>query len=221
MPRRVSLRRAKSVLHAEIAAIRSRDPDVDAGDITRFVVPLLLRAAGVLALGLVPLVVVRSDAETDALLVPLIGSLALTVICTAVVSWLTAIVISGLVVMVLYRTSATASSQVVVRSVADSFGRIDGTTSNIALLALLAGLVSLAIGLPTRRDDDLANSVVDDLLAAQVGILLAALAFAFIAESVRSSAEIVDDQSLREGDVASHWQSIKQSNAWAMIGGRH
>ena len=35
-----------------------------------------------------------------------------------------------------------------------------------ALLTLVAGLISLAIGLPTRRGDELSNPVLEDLLAA-------------------------------------------------------
>lgn len=160
---RGSLRRTRSVLNAELAAIRSRDPDLDAGDITRFSLPLLLRAVGVLAVGFVPLLVVRSSADTDALLVPLIGSLALTAICTAAVAWLMAITISAVVVMVVYRTPPAASSRLVTRILSDSFGRIEDQTSTIALLSLIAGLVSLAVGLPTRQGDELAHSVVDDL----------------------------------------------------------
>ena len=69
------------MLSAEVAAIRRRDPDLDAGDITSFTFPLLVRAVGVLAVGLVPLIVIRNGGDTDALLVPLAGSLALTIIC--------------------------------------------------------------------------------------------------------------------------------------------
>lgn len=183
-------------MSAEIAAIRRRDPDLDAGDIAGFTLPLLLRAAGVLALGVVPLLVVRNGNIENSQLVPIVASTALVVICAAVVAWLTAIVLSGLVVMILYRTHPAASSQLVVRILTDSFLRIDDSTSALTLLALLAGLLSLAFGLPARSADELANSVLDDLLAAQVGVLLVALGIAFVAESIRSAADIVDDQSL-------------------------
>jgi hypothetical protein len=198
---------------AEVAAIRRHDPDVDARDITAFTFPLLVRAVGVLAIGLVPLMVVRSSGEADSLLVPLVGSVALAIICTAVVAWLTAIVLSGLVVMILYRTRPAASSQLVVQTLTNSFQRISDATSHITLLALVAGLISLAIGLPTRGGDDLANPVVDDLLAAQVGVLLAALGFAFIAESIRSSADIVDDQSLM---LAWPWSLVIACLSWIL-----
>jgi hypothetical protein len=200
-------------MSAEVAAIRQHDPDVDARDITAFTFPLLVRAVGVLAIGVVPLMVVRSSGEADSLLVPLVGSVALAIICTAVVAWLTAIVLSGLVVMILYRTRPAASSQLVVRTLTDSFQRISDATSHITLLALVAGLISLAIGLPTRGGDDLANPVVDDLLAAQVGVLLAALGFAFIAESIRSSADIVDDQSLM---LAWPWSLVIACLSWIL-----
>lgn len=195
MPGRPSWTKTRSVLAAEVAAMRRRDPDLDPGDITRFTAPLLLRALGVGAIGVVPLVVIRSGGETDALLVPLAGSLALAIICTAVVAWLVAVVISGLVVMMLYRSPPRSSSQLVARTLTDSFERVSDATSHLMLLALVAGLLSLAIGLPTRAGDELANSVLEDLLAAQIAVLLAALGVAFVAESVRCAADIVDDQS--------------------------
>ncbi len=213
MPGKPSLRKARSVMSAEVTAIRRRDPDLDAGDLTSFTFPLLVRAAGVLAIGVVPLLVVRRGGEEDTLLVPLIGSLALVIICTAVVAWLTSIVISGLVVMILYRTGPAASSQLVVRILTESFQRVSDATSHLTLLALVAGLLSLAIGLPTRRGDDLANSVIDDLLAAQVGVLLVVMGFAFIAESIRSSADIVDDQSLM---LAWPWALVIACLSWTL-----
>jgi hypothetical protein len=209
----MSLGRARSVMTAEVAAIRRRDPDLDASDITAFTFPLLVRAVGVVAIGVVPLLVVRNGDDADSLLVPLVGSLALVIICTAVLAWLTAVVISGLVVMVLYRTGAGSTSQLVIRTLTESFQRISDATSHITLLALVAGLISLGIGLPTRRGDDLANSVLDDLLAAQVGVLLAALGFAFVAESIRSAADIVDDQSLM---LAWPWALVIACLSWAV-----
>jgi hypothetical protein len=213
MPGRISLRRAKSVLSAEVAAIRRRDPDLDPGDLTQFTFPLLVRLLGVLTVGVVPLIVVRSGDAEDSQLVPLIGSIALVVICTAVVAWLTAVVISGLVVLVLYRTGPAATSRLVARTLVDSFERISDSTSHITLLALVAGLISLAIGLPTRNADELANSVLDDLLAAQVGVLLAALGLAFIAESARCAADIVDDQSLL---LAWPWSLVIACISWSL-----
>lgn len=207
------MRRARSVLAAEVAAIRRRDPDLDAGAITVFTVPLLIGLLGVLAVGVVPLIVVRSSSDTDSLLVPLVGSVALVIICTAVVAWLTAVVISALVVMLLYRTAPGASSHLVIRTLTASFGRISDWTSHITLLALVAGLVALAIGLPARRSDELANSVLDDLLAAQVGVLLAVLGVAFIAESVRCAADIVDDQSLM---LAWPWALVIACASWSL-----
>ena len=79
------------------------------------------------------------------------------------------------------------------RILTDSSMRIDDSTSALALVALLAGLVSLAFGLPTRSGDEQSNPVLDDLLTAQIGVLLAVLGVAFIGEAVRSSADIVDD----------------------------
>jgi hypothetical protein len=53
----MSFRRARSVVKAELASIRRSDPDVDAGDITLFTLPLVVRAAGLVAIGVVPLLV--------------------------------------------------------------------------------------------------------------------------------------------------------------------
>ena len=209
----MSFRRARSVLKAELASIRRSDPDLDAGDITLFTLPLVVRAAALAAIGVVPLLVVRNGAVENSQLVPIIGSTALVIICAAVVAWLTAIVISGLIVMILYRTRPAASSQLVVRILTDSFMRIDDSTSALALVALLAGLVSLAFGLPTRSSDELSNPVLDDLLAAQVGVLLAVLGIAFIGESIRTAADIVDDQSLL---LAWPWALVISCVSWIL-----
>ena len=210
------LTNTRMVLRAEWAAIRRRHPNLDStefADITAFTVPLLVRAVIVLAVGAVPLLVIRSSADEDAVLAPLISSLALTLVCTAVVAWLLSIVVSGLVVMVLYRTRPRPTSRLVVSTLDASFGRISDGASEMTLLALVAGLLSLAIGLPNRRPDEMSNSVLDDLLAAQIGMLLAVLGFAFIAESIRSAAEIVDDQSLM---LAWPWALIVACLSWVM-----
>ena len=181
----MAFRHARSALSREFAAIRNREPDVDARQITVFSIPLLLGLVVVFAIGVVPLIVVRYNADTDSVLVPLAGSFALSAICTAVVAWLTANVLSGVIVMVLYRTSPWKASQLVVRTMVDSFYRVEDLTGRIALLAIVAGLLSLAIGLPSRQGEDRANTVLDDLLAAQLACLVVALSIAFIAESIR------------------------------------
>jgi hypothetical protein len=201
------------VLAAEWESIRQHDPDLDAADIAGFTVPILLRAIGLIAVGVVPLLVVRNSGTDNAEIVPIVGALALVVICAAVVAWLLAIVISGLVVMVLYRLRPGIASEVVVRSLADSFKRIEDSTAVLMLVALLAGLISLAFGLPTRSADEMANPVLDDLLTAQVGVFITALGFAFISESVRSAADIVDDQSLL---LAWPWALVIASTSWVL-----
>jgi hypothetical protein len=201
------------VLAAELESIRQQDPDLDAGDLAGFTVPILLRAIGLAAVGVVPLLVVRNGSAENTEIVPIIASLALVVICAAVVAWLLAIVISGLVVMVLYRLRPGTASEVVMRILADSFKRIEDSTSVLMLVALLTGLLSLAFGLPTRSADDMANSVLDDLLTAQIGVFITALGFAFIAESVRSAADIVDDQSLL---LAWPWALVIASTSWVL-----
>nr|WP_090279782.1 hypothetical protein [Mycolicibacterium komanii] len=190
------LSHVRSVLGAEIHAVRNRKLDLNPADLTRFTFPLAVGLVGVLAFGAVPLVVIRSSVSTDDVLVPVVGSLALTAVGTAVMTWLIAIVVSGLVLMVFYRTPPTTSSRLVIRTVVDSFDRVSDTAARLATLALVAGLVALAIGLPARRDDELAHPVIDELLTAQIGVLLAALGIAYLAETVRCAAELVDRQSL-------------------------
>lgn len=201
------------MLRAEVASIRRHDPDVDAGEIAGFTLPLLLRVAGVGAIGVVPLLVVRNGSDDNAELVPILGSLALVLICAAVVSWLLSVVISGLVVMVLYQTRPAASSKLVTRILTESFMRVDDIVSALMLLALLAGLVSLAFGLPIRSGDEQANPVIDDLLTAQVGVFIVALGIMFISESIRSAADIVDDQSLL---LAWPWALLIGCASWVL-----
>ena len=192
----MSFRNVRSALSKELTAVREREPDLDAGDVTVFSIPLVLGLVGVLVIGVVPLIVVRSSAETDAVLIPLAGSFALTAICAAVVAWLTANVLSGVVVMSLYRTRPRAASKLVIRTMLESFYRIEDLTGRIALLAVVAGLLSVAFGLPSSMGAERATSVLDDLLTAQVACLVVALSIAFLAESIRCAADIVDDQSL-------------------------
>lgn len=213
MARRLSLERTRSALRAEIAAIRRRDPDVDAGDIAGFTWPLLVRVVGIAVVGVVPLLVVRNRAHENSQLVPIIGAFALVLICAAVVSWLLSVVISGLVVMVLYRTRPAASSKLVSRILTESFMRVDDITSALMLLALVSGLVSLAFGLPSQAADELANPVIDELLTAQVGVFIVALGVLFLAESVRAAADIVDDQSLL---LAWPWALLIACVSWVL-----
>lgn len=205
--------RVRAVLGHELAAARSRGPDVDPRDIAEFTMPLLARAVGVGIIGVIPLLVIRNTETANETMLPLLASGALVFICAAVVAWLFSVVISGLVVMVVYRTRPGPTSHLVTRMLRDSFLRVDDSTSAIVLVALLAGLISLAIGLPTRTSDEQANSVIDDLLASQLGVLIFVLGFAFIAEAVRSAADIVDDQSPL---LAWPWALLIASASWAL-----
>lgn len=207
------LARARSVITTEIDDIRHQQLDLDPADLTRFTFPLLVRLIGVLAVGAVPLVVIRSSDSTDEVIVPLLGSVALTMICTAVVAWLIAIVFSGLVLVVVYRTPPHTASRLVIRTTVEAFHRISDATAYLVTLALAAGVVSLAIGLPSRRDRAAAYSMIDDLLSAQVGVLLAGLALAFVGESVRCSAELVDVKSLL---LAWPWALGITATAWSV-----
>jgi len=201
------------VLSAEFDAIRRRKPDLDAADLASFTLPLALGLLGIVAVGVVPLIVVTLSADSDALVVPLVGSFALAAVCTGVVAWLTALVISGVVVMAFYRTKPRVASHLVARIGVDSFARIEDNTGRIALLTLVGGLLAMAIGLPLRNSDVSTTTVLDDLLAAQLACLLAALSIAFIAESIRCAADIVDDQSLM---LAWPWALGIASVGWSL-----
>lgn len=212
--RRVSrFARARGILNAEIASVRRQDPDLDAGDFTAFTLPLLGRAVLIAVIGVTPLMVIRMGDGADEIFVPTVASFALAAVCSAAIAWLAAVVISAFVTVVLYRKPPRSASQLATRTINDSFKRISEGTSNLMLLALIAGLIALAIGLPARTNADAEHSVVEDLLAAQVAILLAALAVAFIAEACRSAADIIDDQSLA---LAWPWALVIVCLAWML-----
>ncbi|HPU12677.1 MAG TPA: hypothetical protein PLQ19_02675 [Aeromicrobium sp.] len=210
---RFSRTRARRILSAELEAVRHQDADFDAGDVTAFTLPLLGRALLLAAAGVLPLIVVRVGDETEEVLLPLVASFALAAVCAAVVTWLVAIVFSALITMILYRKPPRSMSKLVVRTIDDSFERVENVTSNLMLLALIAGLLALAIGLPERSTSDLEHSVIEDLLASQVTVLLGVLAVAFLAEAARAAADIVDDQSPA---LAWFWALLITGGAWVV-----
>lgn len=203
--------RTRAVLRTEVAAIRRRDPDLDAGDVTAFTLPLLGWAALIAVVGVLPLVAIRMGDDADELVIPLVASVALAAVCSAVVAWIASTVLSALVTMVLYRKAPQGASRLTVRMITDSFGRINNATSSLMLLALVVGLVALAVGLPARSGADAAHSVVEDLLTAQVAVLFVGLAVAFLAEAFRTAADIVDDQSPA---LAWLWSLLIVAVAW-------
>src|SRR5262249_39821535 len=120
---------------------------------------------------------------------------------------------SGVIVMVLYRTSPRKASQLVVRTMVDSFYRVEDLTGRIALLAIVAGLLSVAIGPPNRAGEGRAKTRAGGQLAAPPGGPGVALSIAFIAESIRCAADIVDDQSLL---LAWPWALLIASSGWSL-----
>ncbi|WP_396906012.1 hypothetical protein [Mycolicibacterium phlei] len=207
------LTRARSVLHAEVDAVRRGEIDPNPADLTRFTFPLLLRLSAIIAFGAVPLMVVRGSVQSDEVLVPLLASLALTGVCGTVVTWLICALVSGLVLVVFYRAPAARASRTVIGTVVRSFERITNTTALLTTLALSAGLIAVAIGLPKRPDHDQAHSVLDDLFAAQAGVLLAGLAFAYLSEAIRCTAEIINKHSLLLGWP---WSLVITLGAWVI-----
>ncbi|QAY69856.1 hypothetical protein [Xylanimonas protaetiae] len=186
----------RAALRQEVATIRARDPEVDASDLGTFVVPLVARLVLLALVGLVPLLGIRMADDRDATTFgPLLASAALAAISATAVAWLLAILLAGLGVLVVYREPPRRASRSVSRATRDSFERISGFTSTITLLSLIAGLVALSFGLPARRSADLETSVLDDLLAAQLGVLLVVLAVGFVVESMRAAADILDSES--------------------------
>ncbi len=205
--------RTSKILSDELAAIRSQDAEFDPGEVTAFTLPLLGRALLLAAAGILPLLVVRMGDEADEVLIPLAASFTLAAVCAAVVTWLVGIVLSALLTMILYRKPPRSMSRIVVRIIDDSFERVNNLTSSLMLIALIAGLLALAVGLPSRSSSDLEHSVVEDLLASQVAVLLGVLAIAFLAEAARTAADIVDDQSPA---LAWFWALLIMAGAWVV-----
>ncbi|SKX65192.1 Uncharacterised protein [Mycobacteroides abscessus subsp. abscessus] len=181
---------------AEWQVIRGRDPDpdLDAVEITEFSGPLLAGGLVIAIVGVLPLVGTRLSENADSLFGPLIGSFALAAVCTTTVAWLLSALISGLVVLVVYDVSPKVASAATEGALRGSFGRIEGAASSVTLVALISGLISLAIGLPNMASSDDESSVIEELLSAQVACLLLVLMLGFAAESIRTSAEILGSQ---------------------------
>lgn len=188
------LRGLKNLVASEWRIIRGRDPDIDAHEISEFSGPLLAGAIMVVVVGLLPLVGVRLTDDSEATFGPLVGSFALAAVCTTTVAWLIAVVLAGFVVLIVYDASPKAASAVTEQAVRSSFGRIEDATGKVTLLALISGLVSLAIGLPAMSSSDDETSVLEQLLAAQVACLLLVLVLGFTVEAIRTTAEILGSQ---------------------------
>ncbi|QAY64259.1 hypothetical protein ET495_14780 [Xylanimonas allomyrinae] len=186
----------RAALRREAATIRARDPEVDASDIGAFATPLVVRLVLFALVGLVPLLGIRMADDVDATVFgPLLASAALAAISATAVAWLLAIMLAGLTVLVVYREAPRRASRSVSRAARESFERISTFTSTLTLVSLIAGLVGLSFGLPTRRASDLETSVLEDLLAAQLGVLLVVLAVGFVVEAQRAAADVLDAES--------------------------
>ncbi|GAB2450641.1 hypothetical protein [Xylanimonas ulmi] len=186
----------RAALRREVATIRARDPEVDAADLGAFASPLLVRLTLMALFGLVPLLGIRMADDRDATVFgPLLASAALAAISATAVAWLVAILLAGILVLVMYREAPRRASRSVSHAARQSFERISTFTSTLTLVSLIAGLVALSFGLPTRRASDLETSVLEDLLAAQLGVLLVVLAVGFVVEAERAAADVLDDES--------------------------
>nr|AGC71067.1 hypothetical protein [uncultured bacterium A1Q1_fos_324] len=205
--------RAREILTNELEAVRQQHADLDTHEVTAFTIPLLTRAVLLVTIGVIPLMVVRAGDDVDEVFVSVVASFALAAVAAAVITWLFAIILSTFITMVIYRKPPKQSSRLATRTIDDSFGRIEDVTSAFMLLALVVGLIALAVGLPTRSNADASTSVVEDLLMAQVAILLAILAIAFLAEAARASADVVDDQSPA---LAWPWALFVIATAWVL-----
>lgn len=185
----------RNVFADEWRVIRGRDPDLDATDFTEFSGPLLARGFTLVIVGLLPIVGVRlAGAQDAAVFGPLLGSFALAAVATTTIVWVLAIALAGSVVLIVYRVTPKVASAATEQAVRQSFQRIADFTSNITLIALISGLVSLAIGLPSMTSSDDQTSILEELLTAQVACLLVVLVIAFTVEAVRMSAEILGSQ---------------------------
>lgn len=179
---------------AEWHVIRGRDPDLDAVEISEFSGPLLAGGLVIAIVGVLPLVGTRLSDSADSLFGPLIGSFALAAVCTTTVAWLLSALISGLVVLIVYDVGPKVASAATEGAMRGSFARIEGAASSVTLVALISGLISLAIGLPSMASSDDESSVIEELLSAQVACLLLVLMLGFTVESIRTAAEILGSQ---------------------------
>ncbi|WP_231894577.1 hypothetical protein [Gordonia sp. 852002-51296_SCH5728562-b] len=179
---------------AEWHVIRGRDPDLDAVEISEFSGPLLAGWLVIATVGVLPLVGTRLSDSADSLFGPLIGSFALAAVCTTTVAWLLSALISGLVVLIVYDVGPKVASAATEGAMRGSFARIEGAASSVTLVALISGLISLAIGLPSMASSDDESSVIEELLSAQVACLLLVLMLGFTVESIRTAAEILGSQ---------------------------
>ena len=179
---------------AEWHVIRGRDPDLDAVEISEFSGPLLAGGLVIATVGVLPLVGTRLSDSADSLFGPLIGSFALAAVCTTTVAWLLSALISGLVVLIVYDVGPKVASAATEGAMRGSFARIEGAASSVTLVALISGLISLAIGLPSMASSDDESSVIEELLSAQVACLLLVLMLGFTVESIRTAAEILGSQ---------------------------
>jgi hypothetical protein len=169
----------------------------DARSIVRYSLPLGARLIGVAAVAAVPTLAIHLGSGNDDERVAILGSLALAAAASAVVTWAAAVAVAGLTVIIRARTgdprqddkNPHTESRRIFEVLGESLDRISDSTSHLATLALVAGLVSLAIGLPATSNG---KSVLDELLASQVAVLIAVLGFAFIAEAIRCGAVLLD-----------------------------
>lgn len=172
--------------------IRGKDPDLDALDLTEFSGPLLASGLVVAVVGVLPLIGTRLI--SDAAFGPLVGSFALAGVATSAVAWMLSIVIAGLVVLIVYHVSPKAASATTEQAARASFQRINDATSSVKLVALISGLVSLALALPAMQSSDDESSVLEELLSAQIACLLLALVLGFSVEAIRSVSAILGSQ---------------------------
>ncbi|MEP9394470.1 hypothetical protein ABLE94_19745 [Gordonia sp. VNK1] len=186
------LRGSGRLMTAEWRVIRGKDPDLDALDLTEFSGPLLASGLVVAVVGVLPLIGTRLI--SDAAFGPLVGSFALAGVATSAVAWMLSIVIAGLVVLIVYHVSPKAASATTEQAARASFQRINDATSSVTLVALISGLVSLALALPAMQSSDDESSVLEELLSAQIACLLLALVLGFSVEAIRSVSAILGSQ---------------------------
>lgn len=203
--------RIRAALDTDLEEVNEQNIEHVAAEMTVFGLPLLARALLIAFIGVVPLLAVRAGTLVDETVIPMIAAFTLAATGAAVITWLAAIIITGIVTMMLKERSPVAASHLVAHTIDRSFTRVSDASAQLMMVALVGGLVAVAAGLPSEHEKLSSGSVIQELLAAQVAVLVGFLAIGFIAEAFRSVAHVVDK---KEFPLAWPWALVVVAVTW-------